>query len=301
MSIELSDDENLQDCGKYIKSQVLELKQLRRVTASNWLPDFEQKLVTHAGGLFLWVSIVMGYLKNKSTDPVVAFKGLLDLNASQGNVPAEEKLDTVYTAVLSKCNWNVKTFEHDYPIVVGAIVTAKSPLSTTAWASFLSPFLKASLENTISELRPLLSGTGQHSTPIQLLHQSFRDHLKRHDVDERLEPAANQERLALRCFQVINAEIRKVAGLGILERLGKLDVMPTIPQTDISEHLVYACRYALDHILRVQRVSRALGTEIEKFLQDSITAWLELCVRAERYISISPFLKWIEVSHGNAC
>ncbi len=82
MSIKLSDDKNLQDCGKYIHSQVLELKELRPVAAGNWPLDFEQKLVTHAGGLFVWVSIMMGYLKNESIDLVAALKGLLDLNAS---------------------------------------------------------------------------------------------------------------------------------------------------------------------------------------------------------------------------
>src|SRR5258708_12276055 len=35
---------------------------------------------------------------------------------------------------------------------------------TTLFRSFLSPFLKTSFENIISELRPLLSGTDQHST-----------------------------------------------------------------------------------------------------------------------------------------
>ncbi len=303
MSIELSDDKNLQDCRKYINSQVLELKDLRQVTADNWRPDLEEKLVTYAGGLFIWVSIVMEYLKNKSTDPVVALEDLLDLDASRDDVPAEETLDTLYTAILSKCNWKDRTFKHDYPIVMGAIITAKSSLSITAWATLLSPFLKTSLGNTISELRPLLSGTGQRSTPIQLLHQSFRDYLKRHDVNKvwmMLEPAANQGRLALRCFEVINAEIQEVAGLGIIEKLGELDVMPTIPQTNISEHLAYACRYGLDHILRVQHVSRALEIAIEKFLEKRITTWLELCVRTERYISIHPFFDWIKVSHRNA-
>src|SRR5258708_14243900 len=304
MSIELSDDKNLQDCEKYIHSQVLELKELRRVIADNRLLGLEQKLVMHAGGLFVWVSIVMGYLKNKSIDPVAALEDLLDLDASRDDVPAEKKLDALYTAILSKFNWEDKTFKNDYPIVMGAIVTAKSPLSITAWKTLLSPFLKMSLENTISELRPLLSGTGQHSTPIQLLHQSFRDYLERHDVTKvriMLDPAENEERLALRCFQVTNTEIQNVTGLGIIEELGELDVMPTVPQTNISEHLAYACRYELDHISHIQCVSGALETELEKFLQESITTWLELCVRAERYISIYPFLDRIEVSHGNAC
>ncbi len=220
-------------------------------------------------------------------------------------MPAEEKLDVSYSAILSKCNWKDKMFKHDYPIVMGAIVTATSSLSMTAWATLLSPFLKTSLENTISELRPLLSGMDQPSTPIQLLHQSFQDYLRRRDVNEvwtMLEPAANQERLALRCFQVTNAEIRKVPGLGKIEELGELEVLPMIPQTNISGHLAYARRYGLDHILHIQHVSGALKIEIEKFLQESITTWLELCVRTERYISICPFFDWIiKVSHGDAC
>src|SRR5258708_3157174 len=301
MRIELSDPMNLQDCKAYIHSQVL--KELPRVTTSNCLPDFKQKLVMHAGGLFVWVRIMMEYLR-KSIDPVNALEYLLDMDVSREKLSPEEKLDALYNAILSKCNWEDPIFKHDYPIVMGAIVTAKSPLSTTACDTLLSPLLRTSLGNIIAELHPLLSGTDQHSTPIQLLHQSFRDYLTRRDVNEvwtKLEPAANQERLALRCFQVTNAEIRKVAGLGIIEELGELEVMPAIPQTNIPEHLAYACRYGPDHILDVQRVSEALETEIEIFLQESITNWLELCVRGDRYISIYPFFDWIDVSHGNGC
>src|SRR5258706_14651374 len=98
-------------------------------TMGNWLPDFEQKLVTHAGSLFVWVSIVMEYLRNKTTDPVAALEDLLDPDASRDDMPAEEKLDILYSAILSKCNWKDKTFKYDYPIVMGAIVTVKSSLS----------------------------------------------------------------------------------------------------------------------------------------------------------------------------
>ncbi len=178
MRIDLSDDKNLQDCRKYIELQVSALKKLPQETKGNWLPDFEQKLATHAGGLFVWVSIVMEYLKKGTTDPVAELKDLLDLNVSRKDVPAEKNLDALYTVILSKCNWEDKIFKHDYPIVMGAIITAKSPLSITTWDTLLSPFLKTALKNIISELHPLLSGMDQPSTPIQLLHQSFRDYLK---------------------------------------------------------------------------------------------------------------------------
>ena len=98
-----------------------------------------------------------------------------------------------------------------------------------------------------------------------------------------------------------NADVQNVAGLGIIGKLGKLEVMPTIQWANISEHLAYMCCYGLDHILDVQHVSGALETEIEKFLQESITYWLELCVHTERYISICPFFDWIDVSHVNGC
>src|SRR5260370_1439473 len=109
----------------------------------------------------------------KSLDPVNALEDLLDLDASREKLSAEEKLDVLYNAILSKCNWKDPIFKHDYPIVMGAIVTAKLPLSITVWATLLSLLLKTSVQNIISELHPLLSGMDQPSTPIQLLHQSL--------------------------------------------------------------------------------------------------------------------------------
>ena len=72
---------------------------------------------------------------------------------------------------------------------------------------------------------------GERSTPIQLLHQSVRDYLKLRGakLPIRLEPSKDEERLALRCSTVTNTEIGKVAGLGVIEGLGDMDMMPNIP------------------------------------------------------------------------
>jgi len=221
-------------------------------------------------------------------------------------VPMEENLDALYTAILRKCNWRDRTFRCNFPIVTGAIVTAKSPLSMKAWDALLSPLLyrTTSIEVISSELRPLLTGASEHSTPIQLLHQSFQDYLRWRiapDIPPTLGPAVDQERLALCCFQVINTEIRKVVGLGVIERLGERDVMPTISDGDISEALAHACRFALDHTLEAKEGSEALKVKIKRFLDGSILDWLEICIRAKRYISIRRFFDWIEVSLGTSC
>ncbi len=82
MTIKLSDDKNLQDCKAYIHAQVLDLNELCQVTSGDWPPDFEQKLVRHAHGLFVWVSTVMEYLKYKSINPIVVLEDLLDQDTS---------------------------------------------------------------------------------------------------------------------------------------------------------------------------------------------------------------------------
>ena len=308
LSIRLSDGGNLRDCDVYIRSQISELKKLRPM--ADWPSDLQQRLSRHARGLFVWVSTTMDYVKNKSVNPVAALEDLLEEGAPRDDVPMEENLDALYTAILRKCNWRDRTFKHNFPIVMGAIVAAKSPLSAKAWGALLSPLLyrTTSIEEIISELRPLFTGADERSTPIQLLHQSFRDYLRWRiapnilaiwgpAVDQE-QLAVGQEQLALCCFQVINTEVRKIAGLGVIERLGERDVMPTISDGDISEPLAYACRFALDHTLEVKEGSEALKAEIKKFLDRSIIDWLEFCIRAERYISVLSFFDWIEVSLG---
>src|SRR5258707_7140538 len=304
LSIRLSDGGNLRDCDVYIRSQISELKKLRPM--ADWPSDLQQRLSRHARGLFVWVSTTMDYVKNKSVNPVAALEDLLEEGAPRDDVPMEENLDALYTAILRKCNWRDRTFKHNFPIVMGAIVAAKSPLSAKAWVALLSHLLyrTTSIEEIISELRPLFTGADERSTPIQLLHQSFQDYLRWRiapDIPPILGPAVGQDRLALCCFQVINTEIRKVAELGVIKRLGERDVMPTISDGDISESLAYACRFALDHTLEAKEGSEALKAEIKRFLDGSILDWLEFCIRAKRYISIRPFFDWIEVSLGTSC
>ena len=269
----------------------------------DWPPNLEQRLSRHARGLFVWVSITMDYVKNESVDPVGALEELLEEDVPRDKVPMEENLDALYTAILGKCNWRDRTFKCNFPIIMGTIITAKSPLSMNAWGTLLSPLLyhTKSIEGIISELHPLFTGTDECSTPIQLLHQSFWDYLRwciASDMPPTLGPAKGQERLALCCFKVINTEIRKVVGLGVIESLGIRDVMPTISDGDISEPLAYACCFALDHTLEAKEGSEALKAEIKKLLDESIFDWLEFCIRVERYISIRRFFDWIEVSLG---
>ena len=72
MSIEISDEKNLRDYESYIAVQVSELEALPWPTPPNWPPNLQDMLVKHAHGLFIWVSVVMEYMRTKSMNPVVA-------------------------------------------------------------------------------------------------------------------------------------------------------------------------------------------------------------------------------------
>ena len=89
----------------------------------------------------------------------------MEEGAPRDDVPMEENLDALYTAILRKCNWRDRTFKCNFPIVMGAIVAAKSPLSVKAWDALLSPLLyrTTSIEEIISELRPLFTGTDERT------------------------------------------------------------------------------------------------------------------------------------------
>ncbi len=276
VKIQLSDGNNRRDCEAYIRSEVSKLKSSFPAIRSGWPPELQRRFVVHARGLFIWASAVIHYLKIESANPIVALEDLLDEHAPRDDVPAEEQLDSLYTAILKKCNWRDRAFKHNFPIVMGAIVAAKSPLSMAAWDALLLPLLfpKTSVRDTVSELRPLLTGIDQPSTSIELLHQSFRDYLEfrmtRDRVPTTLESAKDHEHLALRCFQIINTEIPKVADLGMIEKLGEKDAIPAIPQGEVSEQLGYACLFGLDHTLEAKDLSEVSEVEIKTFLEGSI-------------------------------
>jgi hypothetical protein len=62
-----------------------------------------------AEGLFIWVSAVSEYLSNPKTyDPDSKFRSLLsDRNLS--GLPAEQKMDKLYTEILDNSDWDDKS------------------------------------------------------------------------------------------------------------------------------------------------------------------------------------------------
>ncbi|KAF8337013.1 uncharacterized protein EI90DRAFT_3119358 [Cantharellus anzutake] len=305
LTINLSDDINMHDCAIYIRSQLRELKDVHNDMKVGMGEEDElvQCILERAGGLFIWISTVFRYMKVTGGDATKMLKKLLDDDLSRSKASAEEMMDKLYANILEKCNWKNDDFVHDYPIVMGAILVARQPLSVAAWNAILSPLLESDIRYTLAQLAPLVSGVGDSNKPIRILHQSFRDFLTdrvgpqspilgRFAVDARREDA----RVALRCIEILNKDLPTVKGLGLIEDLSEMAKLPSIPQEALSEHVHYACRHFVHHLSQFQGPLEAPSGHIDAFLGGQISRWVEVCVRTEGYISISSFPEWAKLN-----
>ena len=294
LTIDLAGEVNVQDCEIYVRSQ---LERLSKTHPKSEISTVLAKDITsRADGLFIWISTIFNYLEGRSGDPMVTLRKLLDTGASREGVPAEKMMDGLYASILERCDWDDDDFKHDYPIVLGAILASERPLSMVAWDLILSPFLRSTVERTVLELSSLLTGIHEPQAPIRILHQSFRDFIvdraaggKRYIV----ETQKGHERMALRCFQIMNAELPGVEDLGKILSLGEKDPLPAIPH--LTEQLRYASRHAHAHARVVDTRPEDLELAARAFLDGGITKWIELCVRTEGYISIASFPDWVRV------
>ena len=152
---------------------------------------------------------------------------------------------------------------------------------------------------TVAELTPLLVGIHESHTPIRILHQSFRDFIVERAVAGqryKVDTEKDHERMARRCFEIMNAELSNVGDLGRILSLEEKDPLPSISEGDVSEHLRYACRCAHVHASVVRTPSEELEVSIRRFIDGQIVNWIEVCVRMEGYIGISSFPEWAKVS-----
>ncbi|KAF8337077.1 uncharacterized protein EI90DRAFT_3119399 [Cantharellus anzutake] len=281
LTINLSDDTNMHDCAIYIRSQLRALKDVHDDLKIGLGEEDElvQSILERAGGLFIWISTVFGYMKVTGGDAAKMLKKLLDDDPSRSKTSAEEKLDRLYASILEKCNWTNDDFVHDYPIVMGAILVAQQPLSVAAWDVILSPLLASDIRHTLAQLAPLVSGVREPTKPICILHQSFRDFLT-----DRVNP------------QSPILDLPTVKDLGLIEDLSQKFKLPPIPQEALSEHVHYACRHFVHHLSQSQGPLETPNGPIHAFLNQQISRWVEVCIRTEGYISISSFPEWAKLN-----
>jgi len=256
------------------------------------------KVVQRSGGLMIWVVTVCQYLK-EVLDPKGDLEDLLEkrLPSEQG---AEEMMDELYATVLMKFQWRDRKFAKGYEQVMGTILASKVPLSPFAIESLQSGMLQFKLADLLHTLKPLLHPSDE-GKPIQILHQSLHDFLtdralkkdtwKHFAINEQL----HSQQLALLCIQFINEELTgNTPGTGYLH--GKSKGIPRLAEDCVAEHLLYACRFWMDHLLVYENPSKELIDVFHTLLEHKISLLLELSACIGKIKEIGSLITWIEVS-----
>jgi hypothetical protein len=276
-------------------------KQLGEGWPGNELLD---KFAEKAEGLFLWVATIFDYL-GTVVDPSTMFGTFAsEPGTSTSGILAEEKMDNTYRRILESCNWKDPHFVEGYHRLMGTIMAARTPLSATALHSLHEETTQLPITTMLNPLRCLLSGLGAENRPIRILHQSLRDFLtvRARDLTDSqeyyLDIIEHSERLALLCLNVMNKQLlRKTPDMMYLSDLdGKLQ--PGIPELDtgaISEELLYACKFWMDHLEMISVPSDGLTHALDTFLSEYSISWMEIAAMQGSSGTLKNVWDWIDV------
>jgi hypothetical protein len=301
--IDIHGDSNQKDIGVYIRDRLHYISSRKRL-AVEWPGEARTNdLINKSEGLFVWVSIVSEYLRT-ATHPDRKLSTLL-YERNLSGVSMNAKMDALYSEVLCMCDWDDEDFVHDYHLLVGAIMAAKTPLSSRALKSLHRINVELDVDGVLWPLSSLLTGLSDRDQPIHILHLSFRDFItsraqsslihQRYYISEK----EHNQRLATLCLHVLNEDLTShTPGTGYLSKSASdIKGIPSIDPSEVSEAVWYACQFWMEHMIEiVGDVSDTLLDSLRKFLTERLILWIELLSTQYPFQSLSGVRAWLQVS-----
>jgi hypothetical protein len=264
----------------------------------NWpSPDLSKKFLEKAEGLFIWVVTVCEYLLTQ-TYPDEALETLLE-SVRTARLPPEEKIDSLYSTILTTCPWQDDRFAERYQQVMGAIVAAKMPLSSPALQILhgAEPRVKAILK----PLASLVTGITLEGSPVRILHSSFREFITlRATRPYHIRTKEHSARLAIMCLRILRDIFdTAIDGTGYLSakvHKGRVAGIPDIMTDHITEEGWYAIRFWPIHIVQVAVPNGEVVSALHTFLFRHLITWIEVLVSGCSYQPLTIVRRWLKVS-----
>lgn len=276
-------------------------------------PNLDEGLIRDleesAGGLFIWIAAAFRYLRN-SDNLKRSICAILSKDGERGKNDPREKMGSLYEIVLKDCgDWTNSTFLREYHHFMGAIMTAKRPLSLGTLRALHNNELEPS--GLPQRFGSVLIGLHDDREPVRALHSSFHEYITKDTQDDEkfhISEKEHNRRLALLCLQTMNREFttRNIGGIGYLER--DPDEPPGIPKViGVSDQLLYSCEYWGAHISDlskpngseskiVKEIRESIVEEMRDFLTNHQNAWMEVVCSRRVFLGSQSALSWSEVS-----
>ncbi|KZP14751.1 TPR-like protein [Athelia psychrophila] len=299
-TIDIGSDESGQDIEAYIRDQLRDDIVRMKMGSSHSTEELVRDLKPLAEGLFIWIVTVFRYLR-EAYNPEEKLKALLAKSDTPGQLNPRTQMDSLYTVILEICgDWKDPEFCKGYRMIMGAIMTAKRPLSLAALRALhgggthmLSPGILA------QTLGSVLMGLDNDHEPVRVLHLSFQEFITDHTSTPSKFHIAEKEhsgRLAKLCIQTMVREISDspIGGTGYLL---KEDVdKPGIPTVlGVSEQLLYCCEYWSDHVSDVDEPDIAIAQAVQGILPYHNTTSIEIVSSMSVFRGSLAVWRWLQI------
>ncbi|KAL4256308.1 hypothetical protein AB1N83_013320, partial [Pleurotus pulmonarius] len=259
--LEVSPDDT--DIRVYTESKLKEVAKVNYLGES-W-PDTDKltRLVSLAGGLFIWASTACKYIDGEY--PKIALDQLLQLKGEG----VHKDLDGLYNKALQNAgNWAVSRLEEEFQAIVGTISVVKSPMMSITIDDFLG-LEPLSSQRFLSRFTSVIRQVPNE--PIRVFHKSFNDFIT--DPGRCTNPAwfiniSHHERCAaLNCIARMKKEFETLRHFA-----------PSItPKVDYDEAVKYSCSYWIHHVIAVRDDPERteIAEAVYSFMKDHILHWME--------------------------
>lgn len=295
LTVELDETENRSDISNFIRHQLRTIASHHNLGDSWPGEERTSAVVTQAAGLFAWASLAMAYI---GKDKLMQRDNKLDAVVGRGTrkSPIAHKMDELYDTVLSACDWGDEDFVQGYHLVVGAIIAAKVPLSKSTLRSLLQDSSNVT-DDVLDIVSPLFTGVDTDDAPVHILHLTLHDFLtnavrsKSYFIDE----TEHSRFLGLQCLNILVHTLKAdIPGQGYSSSWDEYAYKP-MPLFPVTASVVYACRFWMDHIVRMQVPSdQECYASLEEFSPHVIT-WLEIASAVGPFPALGKIRDWLEV------
>ncbi|KIM73368.1 hypothetical protein PILCRDRAFT_15274, partial [Piloderma croceum F 1598] len=294
---------NSSDISTYLRHHTALIRKdpMFKLTA-DWPGEEKVRVLANcSAGLFIWASTAVKFITD-GHHPDQQLDILLHPHPRE----AESALDALYaTALHAAGKWDRDDVCTDFRAVLGAIVTARAPLSDTTIDRLFSLDGPRSSGFILSRLRCLLQWSpGQ---PVRVLHASFEDYLTdpKRCGDQRwfIDMCFHHHQFALSCFRTMKMELKfNICDLET-SHISNDDVLdlPARIQKYIPNHLSYSCRSWAEHVRRTNFRIDIIAC-LDEFLCRRLLYWLEVLSLIKAVPIASPALSSIvdQLADSNA-
>ncbi|KZP17827.1 WD40 repeat-like protein [Athelia psychrophila] len=288
------------DIAKFIKQKLSDIVNILELDPEYSDGKWVDIVVKASGGLFEWAATACRAILNGP-------RGYKKTELLRTFVEERNGLDALYTTILCQTfqDGNDPKVMSRFRRVMGGILAAMEPLPIASHCILQSEGDDAGFVlDIVGPLGSVLHGVTQNEGPVRALHTSFFDFLQDPKRGKKFFVDATKQdpHIVLGCLRIMKQELRfNICGLETSHRRNAdVSALPTLVQTHITPHLLYACRFLGVHLKNTPHEEQ-ISDEIQKFLHEHFLHWLEVLSLTKLVNtasgSLSSILKWSQ-SHN---